>query len=376
MVNRDLSEQPPEPGCDSNAVLVLEPYYGGSHRMLIEGLREHIPLRFELLTLPPRKWKWRMRGAAMTFSDRLLRTTTCPTFDTVFCSSYLNLAEFLGLIGARIGRPRTIVYFHENQLTYPVRDENERDYHFGITNITTALAAHVVVFNSEYNRKSFLDTIPLFLGRMPDHQPEQVKERIEAKSLILPPPLDLAALDAVTPPAKTGPPVILWNHRWEYDKNPDEFFHVIAQIATQGYPFRLSVLGQSFSEVPRAFNAAQRDFSDRILRFGFEEDRTRYLEALREADIVVSTAHHEYFGIALLEATYAGCYPIVPDRLVYREIFPERLRYRTTAQLRDRLISAICSIENVRSNDHRRIAARFGWDRLRSQYADLFCPEA
>jgi glycosyltransferase involved in cell wall biosynthesis len=370
----DVSQSNDPPCAAAGSVLVLEPYYGGSHKMLIDGIERHLSLRFELLTLPPRKWKWRMRGAAVTFADRLSETRTPPAFDTVFCSSYLNLAEFLGLVRVRLGHPRTVVYFHENQLTYPVRDEKERDYHFGLTNITTALAADRVIFNSDYNRHSFLDAIPAFLGRMPDHRPEGVVERIEAKAVTLPPPIDLAEIDAIAPGKKSGPPVILWNHRWEYDKNPEEFFRIVGQLAREGREFRLSVLGESFDEVPPIFEEARTQFRDRIVRFGYESDRAEYLRALRQADIVVSTAHHEFFGIALLEATHAGCYPLVPDRLVYPEIFPEPLCYASTAQLHDRLVSAMRTIDTIRREDRTEIAACFGWDRLRSRYRDLLAP--
>lgn len=45
-------------------VLAVEPYYGGSHRAVLDGLAARLgPLgvTFDFLTLPARKWKWRMR---------------------------------------------------------------------------------------------------------------------------------------------------------------------------------------------------------------------------------------------------------------------------------------------------------------------------
>lgn len=39
----------------------------------------------------------------------------------------------------------------------------------------------------------------------------------------------------------------------EYDKGPDLFFHTLYHLADQGLRFKVSVLGETFSEVPGNF---------------------------------------------------------------------------------------------------------------------------
>ena len=48
--------------------------------------------------------------------------------------------------------------------------------------------------------------------------------------------------------------------------------------------------------------------------------RAEYEKALADADVFVSTANHEFFGISAVEAGLAGAYPILPKRLAYPEI--------------------------------------------------------
>ena len=48
--------------------------------------------------------------------------------------------------------------------------------------------------------------------------------------------------------------------------------------------------------------------------------RDDYESVLREADVIVSTANHEFFGIGVLEGVSAGAYPVVPNRLSYPEV--------------------------------------------------------
>ena len=120
-------------------ILALEPYYGGSHRAFLDGWSSRSRHDWTIFELPATKWKWRMRHAAVTFaSDVAGSMKDGRQWDVLFCSDMLNLAEFAALAPPSVQRLPKVVYFHENQLTYPTRFPQERDYQFAITNMTTA----------------------------------------------------------------------------------------------------------------------------------------------------------------------------------------------------------------------------------------------
>jgi glycosyltransferase involved in cell wall biosynthesis len=293
---------------------------GGSHKAFLNGWTRLSCHDWTILSLPATKWKWRMRHGAITFArqvDRLVAEG--HRWDALFCSDMLNLAEFLGLVDKTIRNLPKVIYFHENQLTYPVRVESERDYQYAMTNLTGALAADSVWFNSAFHRDEFLDALSVFLKRMPDYQPLDAVDMIRGKSVVHPPAIDM--FGRRRPEAKTKKPLsILWAARWEHDKNPDDFFAAMKMLKDKGHSFRLSVIGEQFRDQPEVFDRAKEFFAEHIDRWGYQKDRHDYRAALSEADIFVSTANHEFFGISAIEAIAAGAHPVLPRRLAYPEI--------------------------------------------------------
>jgi len=357
-------------------VLALEPYYGGSHRAVLDGLVERVDAEWTLLTLPARKWKWRMRGAAITMAAQARELASRvqqgahsgadSPFDVIFASTFLNLAEFRGLVGPAIANVPTIVYFHENQLVYPNRNVAEWDFQFPLTNITSALSAHECIFNSAWNRDQFVEAIPGFLREFPDHQPRGVAEAILAKSTVLPPPFDPTAFDSA-PATRSKRCRIVWPHRWEHDKNPEEFFSAVSTLAVEGLDFEVAIAGQSFPETRGTMRDAAESLGDRLVHCAEPASREAYARLLASADVAVSTALNEFFGIAMLEACYAGATPLVPDRLAYPELYPPEYRYRGLDQLVARLRSAITAPPPPGAA--KEIASRFTFDALVPQYA-------
>ena len=352
-------------------ILALEPYYGGSHRAVLDGLAQHIDAEWTLLTLPARKWKWRMRGAAITMAEqaRDLEAAHGQSFDVVFASTFLNLAEWKGLVGASFAGVPTVVYFHENQLLYPNRHTAEWDLQFPLTNVTSALGADLCVFNTHYNLDGFVTGVPGFIKGFPDHHPRGLAERIAAKSVVLAPPFDSAGFDSVTAERGTRPRIV-WPHRWEHDKDPEAFFSAVSVLAREGLDFEVAVAGQSFRETEDVMREAASVLGARLVHCEEPASRAEYASLLASADVAVSTARNEFFGLAMIEACYAGCMPLVPDRLAYPELYPREFRYGSNDELVARLRETI--ITPPAPGAARAIAERFTFTALSGEFGAMF----
>ena len=132
---------------------------------------------------------------------------------------------------------------------------------------------------------------------------------------------DTLGLETTAEPSRGLPPLILWNQRWEYDKDPETFFRTLYALAEEGVNFRVALAGKSYRESAPEFEAARERLGPRVVHFG-HADEARYGALLRQADVVVSTALHEFFGVAVVEAIYCGCFPVLPRRLTYPELLP------------------------------------------------------
>lgn len=326
-------------------ILAIEPYFGGSHADFLEGLRGASRHRWTLLTLPARKWKWRMRGSAIHFA-REAAPLAPERFDLVFAGDFLSVADWKALAPPPLDRVPVVTFFHENQLSYPLEPGQTRDYQYAFTNLTTCLASHAVWFNSEYHRTSFLDAVRELLRKMPDYVPQGLPEAIHAKSRVMHLGINLKPLVAGRQGRPRRPPLtILWSHRWEYDKNPEAFFEVLFFLADEGLEFRLAILGETFRKWPPVFEEARRRLADHIVHFGYLPHREAYEQHVSGADIVVSTAIHEFFGLAMVEAMAAGCFPLLPNRLCYPQIVPpqwhDTFLYNDDRELRVKLAALL-----------------------------------
>lgn len=352
-------------------ILLIEPYYGGSHKDFLQGLTTHVNLDFTLLSLPARKWKMRMQVAAPWMAEQVHKLhLQGKRFDGILCSTFIDVAVLKSLLATQGIHLPIAIYFHENQFAYPGQVRDPAFYQFTNINWTSALVADKVFFNSKFNFDSFLSGIKSFLKKAVDVDLLQTISRIKQKSAVLYPGIDFTDIDQS--PVKhclCRQPIIVWNHRWEHDKDPETFFTALFRLKEQDVDFKLIVLGQHFRRQPDIFAVARERLNRHILYFGYAESKEKYASLLRQGDVVVSTAIHEFFGIAVLEAVRAGCRPLVPDRLSYPELYPQEYRYQ-----QDHFFKALKGVlqkqSSARREKYQRLAARFSWPEVAGIYEE------
>ena len=301
-------------------ILALEPFGAASHMSFLEGVARASRFKIDVVSLPPRVWKWRMRTAAIGMVSEVVRREP----DLLFVSDFMNLAELRALLPARLRSIPVVCYFHENQLTYPVREGERLDVHHGLTNIHSVLAADHTLFNSAFHRDAFLGAAKELLERVPDLELTGFGESLESESSVL----GLGTDMRIEPPARLAqgePPVLVWNHRWEYDKNPEGFLALLVELRQREFPFRLLLLGERFRRVPDALVQIEAHFADCIAWSGFAPSRAAYLQQLSGGHVLVSTSRHEFFGLSTLEGLCAGLVPVLPHDLAYPELLPAHM---------------------------------------------------
>ncbi|MEM7102095.1 MAG: DUF3524 domain-containing protein [Bacteroidota bacterium] len=360
-------------------ITILEPFFAGSHKSWAEGYQQHSQHDIKILSLQGRHWKWRMHGGAVSLANQFLESADHP--DLLLASDMLDLSTFLSLTRKVTSEIPVSAYFHENQITYPWSDQDPdrlhgRDNHYGFINFTSALSADAIFFNSDFHREAFLQALGPFLKQFPDHQEADSIDKIKAKSETLHLGLDLKRFDPFRKEKNNTLPVILWNHRWEYDKNPDDFFNALFRLDEEGIAYGLIVLGEQYAKFPPIFAVAYRKLRDRIIHWGYATSFEEYARLLCSGDIALTTSKQDFFGISVMEAIYCGCYPILPKRLAFPEHFAGETHdpyfYKTTEELYQKLKNLITNPARIRNSTYSNIPEKYDWNIMAGSYDAKF----
>lgn len=366
-------------------ILLLSGYHAASHQYWCEGLVTAFPEHdWQRLSLSPRFFNWRVRGAPLSWLSEQSALLT-QTYDLLIVTSMVDLATLKGLFPGLACTP-SLCYFHENQFEYPKSRHQHPSVDAQMVNLYAALAADRVLFNSAFNRDSFLAGVNRLLAKLPDHRPALIEPLLESRCALLPVPLLGQAASEAVPPlpasasdrrwritAASAPIKIIWASRWEYDKGPDRLEAVMAELERRGTDYRICIMGEQFRNTPEAFGRIKHAFAHRIVQFGFVASKAEYQQWLSSAQLILSTSIHEFQGLAVLEAVAAGCVPILPRRQAYPELVPAEFLYDSHAtDLQQEAQAAVDLIERVtRDKPEPPCVKRFFWSALRPEYRTL-----
>ncbi len=377
-------------------ILLLSAYDAMSHRAWREGLVSAFPEhQWTSLALPARYFSWRIRGNSLSWAFGA-REQLERGYDLVIATSMVDLTALRGFVPALAATP-TLVYFHENQFAYPSSGREFDSVEPLILNLYNALCADRVLFNSAYNRDTLLAGAERLLRKLPDQVPPGLVERIRSRAEVVPVPLPESVFPSSQTdgevacvswtPRRSGRPSgpatgsasaslrLLWAARWEFDKGPERLLAILRELERRGSDYRLCLLGERFRNTPAEFDVIERDFSHRLDQFGYAESREAYFAWLRGADIVLSTATHEFQGLSVLEAVANGCLPAIPDRLAYPELFGRDCTYKDYGTDIEREAQAAADLieqygYRLRAERIQRPAIeRFSWSVLKPRYA-------
>mmetsp|Transcript_1073 Transcript_1073/g.3850 ORF Transcript_1073/g.3850 Transcript_1073/m.3850 type:complete len:257 (-) Transcript_1073:39-809(-) len=248
----------------------------------------------------------------------------------------------------------------------------------------SALAADEVLFNSAYNQASFLEGLADVFRHVPREQQalfglREARAAVAARARVLAFPVRLPRLPQPSPRAAAAPLHLLWNHRWEWDKGPAAFFTALRSLADRSLPFVVSVVGESGATADASFAAAKEwlEAEGRLVHWG-RLPGAAYRQLLVDADVVVSTALHEFFGVSVVEAVQAGCWPLCPERLAFPCHLPRAhgglpCLYRTQAQLEKALRQFAACPARLRAAAPPDLS-HLSFESLMPQYAALLRP--
>ena len=356
-------------------VWLLNPYAAGSHKAWADGFAAHSRHKVEILEMQGHFWKWRMHGGALELAAQarqLLAAGSRP--DVLVATSMTNVPAFLALMRRELAAIPLLLYMHENQLTYPPPPGTKRDLTYGMIQHLSMSVADAIRFNSAYHMAAWFAELPRLLKHFPDYTHLPSIDATRARAAVLPVGCDLHRLDGYRTTANhETPPLILWNQRWEYDKDPQAMLAALYALADEGIPFRVALAGESFRVQPVEFAAACERLGPRLVHFGYAEDEAAYARLLWSADVVISTAIHEFFGVSVTEAIYCGAFPVLPRRLSYPELLPasahERCLYNSFEDLMAKLRAALAQSRSL--PDLASHAATFDWSTQAPVYDDL-----
>ena len=335
-------------------IYFLEAYDTGSHRYFHQKLEEQLKflkkdIKFHVISLKGRHWRWRLQGSHFQLGNdlnSLFKNNNNEKPDLIITTSLTDSAALRGLLSAELRSVPLIQYMHENQMSYPLapnehvyqRDHLIREHIIPAFHLNQILAADYTIFNSSFHQRVFFEGLEKFCLSRPDYSPLSLIKDLKEKTHVIPIPIEFPNSPLATFSERKE--CVLWNHRWEHDKNPHGFFQFARSLLAIKSDVNFCLLGENNHSPPPEFTKFKNDYPQNITAYGYLESRQAYLKQLSQNRLLPVTSYHDFLGLSVLEAMAFGVIPLLPNRLVYPELIPPELHsellYDSEAQLLER----------------------------------------
>jgi glycosyltransferase involved in cell wall biosynthesis len=306
-------------------VTVFESYASGSHGRIIDLLKRHSRHTITEFRLDREHWKWLAVASHHHFAEQVHAAGSLVNPDVLLFSGASNIGSLLTMLPPRYQRIPRVAYFHESQWSYPSMTGDARPYL--IQHLDTLAICDEAWFNSKYHLTDFVNSsVSSSLDDRLRRLSRTLLDRHAGKMRVVYPPVEIDSA-SISAHSAMHAQSLLWIARWEHDKRPDRLVDLMRHLALDGVHTGLRILGTAgkpatdirnmFSGLPQAISVS-----------GHLQSRKQYELALAEPGLFVSTADHEFFGVAVIESVMAGNLPILPHSLVYPETIPSAWFYR------------------------------------------------
>lgn len=299
-------------------ILALEPFYGGPRKAMLDCLIKHSRHHWTLLKLPPRRIERRLAAAAHWFAEQLTLHAV-GRVDLLFTSEALNLSDFYRLAPGLVGKP-SVVYFHSNQLPPP---DVEEDFAAAaaaapsiLANLSTAVAAQELWFNTAYHQQQFIERAGVFIERHSQTFTRNPVAEFAQKSRLMPPPTDVYLPQEIIKRA----PVARDKRTFFINLNGadcDLIDQALATLSQRGEEFKLMTLGPDHMLSPPWQRTRVSEISE-----------TTVVEAMLKCGLLISAQADPMWDHHLILSMAAGCWPLAPNCGIYPELIKKPLDER------------------------------------------------
>ena len=352
-------------------ILYIEPQYSGSHKSILDGYKDQSHHLIIPLTADGKNWKETVVSGASVFANEINQKVEYQDADLIFATDLFDIGALRLLLKGPIKYKPKALMFLEHQLSWPAdRTDYPKDPYLIGTNLSSAQVADHCYFNSEWALCSFLWELRHYTAKL---QYQAIKD----KCYIMPPGVDFKPFQKSNATKSTDVPIIVFPHRYECDKNPEEFLRALNVLAAEQIDFKIIITGVKQDEpLDSVVNELMLPIQDKIIHFGFVESREEMVNLMYKANIFVSTSLQEYFGLSAVEALYAGCYPIMPKRLSYPMFIPSQFQadhlYESFDDLVSKLRFALLNPNLLKQINYQDEAMKYDWIKVSKQWDTAF----